>query len=435
MPDRAATLAAVREKYPVYADISDDELGTRLAAKYPKEYGFLAKERVDSIPVAPKGAAVAKPTVSGFLGKALKERGGDIGAMIGATVAPGSGLAGLASRVLASEAGHDVGQAVTGQKVSPGYGGATQLAGEALGRVVSPFLSPTLYRRFASETARRLGDWLKTSVPSWSGLPSTEKGLYEMAHGTGQRLLSADYERALQGIKGAIPAGKTMEIPMSDKSALGLTRVIDTAPREGREMVQVEIRDVIDALPGARKSSPAAYRRALRGVDHSLEDIEQGLGEAFMKQRAEYKAGAGFMEFAERGKFLHGETFDPVKAQRAFDQFGKRSLLSRDLDPIRAIIRPGAQPITAAKHSPWSRRLQGALAGEAVGYPLGASGYLAGPVIGGAIGERVIPETTYRNVPMSPALNMAARVATPLAAQAIREGGRLVGVPEMWPGP
>src|SRR6266566_2575817 len=38
---RAETLAAVREKYPQYKDMSDDALGTALAAKYP-QYADLA---------------------------------------------------------------------------------------------------------------------------------------------------------------------------------------------------------------------------------------------------------------------------------------------------------------------------------------------------------------------------------------------------------
>src|SRR5437660_11189242 len=45
---RAETLAAVREKYPQYQDMSDDALGSALAAKYP-QYADLAPA-----PSAPK---------------------------------------------------------------------------------------------------------------------------------------------------------------------------------------------------------------------------------------------------------------------------------------------------------------------------------------------------------------------------------------------
>lgn len=41
--DRAATLATFREKYPMYGDMSDDQLGSKLAEKYPDDYGYLAK--------------------------------------------------------------------------------------------------------------------------------------------------------------------------------------------------------------------------------------------------------------------------------------------------------------------------------------------------------------------------------------------------------
>lgn len=50
MPDRTATLATVREKYPVYRDMGDEALGNALADKYPDAYGFL------------RGAAASEPT-------------------------------------------------------------------------------------------------------------------------------------------------------------------------------------------------------------------------------------------------------------------------------------------------------------------------------------------------------------------------------------
>src|SRR3989442_5884158 len=82
----------------------------------PEEIFALAKQQkprsvFDAPVVSPETPGLIKPSVSGYLAEGLKRRSGDIGAMVGATVAPGRGLRGLASRVLASEAGQDAGQA------------------------------------------------------------------------------------------------------------------------------------------------------------------------------------------------------------------------------------------------------------------------------------------------------------------------------------
>src|SRR5438445_5845867 len=60
---RAETLAAVREKYPQYKDMSDDALGTALAAKYP-QYADLAP--------APKPKAEPEGALS-KVGRIVKE--------------------------------------------------------------------------------------------------------------------------------------------------------------------------------------------------------------------------------------------------------------------------------------------------------------------------------------------------------------------------
>lgn len=56
--DRAATLAAVREKYPQYNDMSDDQLGNALADKYPKQYGDLRPAKHDQ----PQRPTAIEPT-------------------------------------------------------------------------------------------------------------------------------------------------------------------------------------------------------------------------------------------------------------------------------------------------------------------------------------------------------------------------------------
>jgi hypothetical protein len=53
MASREETLAKVRQKYPQYADMSDDALGTALAAKYP-QYADLAPQQAQAEAPAPK---------------------------------------------------------------------------------------------------------------------------------------------------------------------------------------------------------------------------------------------------------------------------------------------------------------------------------------------------------------------------------------------
>jgi len=71
MADRTATLKAVREKYPQYADMTDDALGRALATKYPA-YADLAPapSAVASRPMPPAPPMIAPGTI---LSGALKE--------------------------------------------------------------------------------------------------------------------------------------------------------------------------------------------------------------------------------------------------------------------------------------------------------------------------------------------------------------------------
>lgn len=407
------------------------------------------RQRIGSIEVARPGEKVGDfPSPSAYLGRAIKERSGDILSTVATAAVPGgrvlSGLPGFAARLFAAEGGKDVGDLIAGNKVTPGLGAASQLVGEGVAKVVGPMLSAIPFRRFAADTASKLADALKERVPAWASLPSNEKGLYEMAHGVGQRTLSQGYETALRGVKGQIPTGHAITLPPEDARALGLTGaqapVVPWAAYQARRAgvpppqagVVVDMRDVIEALPEARKGDMSLYRRALRAVDQGLESIQEGLGDAFMAERSAYRTGAGFMDFAERGKFLHGERFNPAVAQAALDKAGKRALLSRGLDDVRDIVRgPGDNPIVAEKHGPWTRRIQGATLGELLGFPFGVHG--PGAVVGGALGERLLPATTYRNVPLDPLTAWAARLSRPGIAEAAREAGQQLNVQGLYP--
>lgn len=404
------------------------------------------RQMVGETPIAKPGEAVQQmPGPLASMGQRARERAGDIASTVATTMLPGGrGIRPLAMRLLGAEGGQQIGDAAVGNKSTPGYGFASQLMGEGVAKAVAPLVSGIPYRQWAKTVATTLGDRLKDAVPAWAHLPSTEKGLYEMVHGTGQRVLSAAYDKALQAVKGAIPAGRPLMMTAEDAAALGLRGT--TAPpnawaayqakRAGQPlpqgMVQVDLREAVDALPGARKGDLGLYRRTLRGVDRELEHVQGGLGADFMAERAAYRTGAGFMDFAERGKFLHGERFDPAKAQAALDPQGKKTLLSRGLDDVRSTIRgPEADPIQVTKRPWWANRLEGAAAGEGLSYLLGVPRGVGG-IVGGAAGG-MLPTQTYRNVPMTPAMEWASRLTRPALAEGVREAGRELDVPKAWP--
>jgi len=386
--------------------------------KLAKEQRQRERIGMGDVPVVPPGTpGVLQPSVSGYLKEGLKKRGGDIGAMIGATAVPGAGFLPFAGRVLASEAGEAAGSVATRQPYTPGVGAGSQIAGEAIGKVVSPLLSPSTYKAFATRTARSISDWLKDAVPAWKGYSSSGKGLYEMAHGTGQRILSQTFEREIQAIKKAIPETLVLQVPGTYEVAGQV--MATTTPRNARAL--------IDELPDLRKAAGAPYHRALRALSDQL---PKGLSPELDAARGQYRVGAGWIEFAEKGKFLHGERYAPETAQTALDRFGKR-LLSRGMDEVASLIRgPAAKPIEARPHGILEKRIGGLLAGEAIGYPMGHP-YL-GPAAGLAAME-LIPGTTYRNVPLTPAQQFAGRLGRAGIAAGVRETSRQLGLTEKLP--
>jgi len=386
--------------------------------KLAKEQRQRERIGMGDVPVVPPGTpGVLKPSVSGYLAEGLKKRGGDIGAMIGATAVPGAGFLPFAGRLLASEAGQAAGSVAMRQPYTPGVGAGSQVAGEAIGKVVSPLLSPATYKAFATRTARAISDWLKDAVPAWKGYSSSGKGLYDMAHGTGQRILSKTFEREIQGIKKTIPETLVLQIPGTFEVSGQLMPT--TTPRNARAL--------IDELPDLRKAGGAAYHQALRAL---ADQLPKGLSPELDAARRQYRFGAGWIEFAEKGKFLHGEKYAPETAQSALDRFGKR-LLGRGMDELSQIIRgPAAKPIEARPHGILERRVTGLLGGELIGYPTGHP-YL-GPAAGLAAME-LIPATTYRNVPTTPAQQFARRLGRAGIAEGLREGARGLGLTEQLP--
>lgn len=395
----------------------------------PEQIKDLAKAKgieaptIKGVPVVPpETPGLIRPSVSEYLGQGLKHRSGDILATAGGVLAPGRGLLGLAARLGASEVGQEVGDVATGQKVTPGYGAGTQLVGEGVAKAIAPLLSPKTYSSFANRTVKALASKLDELVPSWKELPATAAGLSERAHGLGQRLLSKNFETVIKGLKGEIPETFVVRVPEFIETE-GRMEMIDK-PRNARAL--------IDELPTLRRAGGKPYRQALKALSDQL---PSGISPELDAVRAEYKSGAGWIDFAERGKFLYGEKYDPAKAQAALDKFGKQTLLGRGLDEIREIVRgPGEKPTTAVPHGAWERRLYGATLGEAAGFPFGAAGRTVGPLLGAGVGEAMLPPTTYRHVPLSPAAKFAGRLGTAGVAEGMREAGRDLGVKEQLPG-
>lgn len=355
-----------------------------------------------------------------YLAEGAKRRAGDILATAGGALMPGAGALGLAGRVLASEAGQNIGDLATKQRVTPGYGLASQLVGEGVGALASPLLSPATERAFANRTVKALTAKLDELVPSWKTLPASAKGLYERAHGIGQRVLSQKFDTVLRGIKAAIPETHAikLKVPMEIEGKV----YIGDQTRNTRAL--------IDDLPDLRKAGGKEYRQALSALADQLPD---GVSPALDAVRSEYKAGAGWMEFAERGKFLRHERYDPAAAQAALDTWGKKTLLRRGLDDIAAIVRgPGATPIEPVKHSQFMQRFEGALVGGAAGLPLGIP-HAIGGATGGVIAGGGLPRTTFRHVPLTGAQRLAGRLGKAGVAEATREAGRDLQVKERLP--
>lgn len=370
--------------------------------------------------VSPSDPRLADLSASKFLSEGIKRRAGDIASMASMAI-PGSGILPFAGRVLASEGGQAVGGALSKDApYRPGLGAASQIVGEGVGKAVSTLLTPATYASYAKRASKQIADWLKDNVPAWESFASTGKGLYAMAHGTGQRLLSSDFEQAMRSIKGAIPDTLVVRVMKPVESA-GRVEWIGE-PRNARML--------IDDLPTLRAAGGRPYREALKALSNEL---PTGLAPELDEARRQYKIGAGFIDFAEKGRFLHGERYDPANAMKALDQHGKR-LLGRGMDEVSRLIRgPGRDPITATKHSPWERRIYGAAAGELVGFPFGIPGRIAGPVIGGAAAEAFGPRTTYGNVPLSAAWRFARGAVPSVAAAGVREGSRQLGLTDAWP--
>ncbi len=412
-----------------FLKLSPEEQATTVAKRVPtfatldkaKQQEYLAALRRDLVTPGAVGGPRVELSASTFLKEGITRRAPDILATAASAAVPGSGVVPFLSRLGAAEVGQDFGDVATGQKITPGYGAATQLVGEAATKPFATLASVPAFRAFSRRTATAIADYIKRLVPAFRDYSSDAKGLYGIVHQDGARELSSTFERGLRAIKSQIPDTAIVQVEKTIEVA-GRAEIV-TEPRNARLL--------IDELPNLRKAGGKPYYAALHALQR---DLPTGVAPELDTLRADYRHGIGFITFGRKGKFLHGETYDAAKAMgEALDKHGQE-LYGRGMDDLAALIRgPGREPIKAVTRSPWVNRLEGALLGGAAGAPLGIPHAVGGAAGGVALGEG-LPRTTYRNVPLTTAGRAAQRLAPVTLSEAARELLREGNVPERLPG-
>ena len=189
---RLETLASVREQYPQYADMPDDQLAAALAAKYP-EYADLTPPRGNLVRRAYK--AVAEPVTEAV--------GGLVGGALGPYLAPGVKLTPEQERFIGRPAGEVV---VPQTLLEAGAMGATGGAGRLLPALYRA--APAFARIVAGAAGGEIGNQLEAG--------STGRGAAVGAAGAaGGELLGRGGEivrRSLPGAKKAISLDDTRRV-------------------------------------------------------------------------------------------------------------------------------------------------------------------------------------------------------------------------------
>lgn len=294
-------------------------------------------------------------------------------------------------------------------------GGAVGAGGEMAAKSLRYLFSAIPTSLFASRTGRDIASWLKANVPAWASMSTSAKGLYEMAHGTGQRELSAAFDPAMAQVAERAK-GQTIHVSPEAASALGIaaapgaafTRGAPTSAltsERGTALIEVDAADAAKKAVGKWEKNPFAYREVVNALD------AKGIGDP--EARRAYQIGAGWIDLAESGNFLRGkggklEKYDPVKAQEAFAYFGKDALLARRMDPVRQMIEgPLSQRITPFRPAGMGYQIGKEVAGAGLGASIGGP---AGAGIG-ALGAAMTPKINmYGNVPVQfPAIEQARR--------------------------
>lgn len=350
-------------------------INSRMTGRTPEESYKVIKGPLET--AATVAGSMVGPNPASFLGK--------LGVSAGISGA-GAGLGALGEGKGLKEAGE-----------SAGLGAALGAAGESTAKGIRYLFSALPKNMLGSKTGRDLASWFKSNVPAWSSLKGNPKGLYEMAHGEGQNLLSAAFDPEMEKV---IQLGKGRAMEISEEAARALkippatgqgTPIVSSAVAKGKPAVQVDAGEAAEKALGMWKKYPGQYREVVDALDKA------GIGDP--EARRAYQLGAGWIEFARKGKFLHGQSYDPVKAQEAFDRFGAQSLLRRNMQPVRQMIE-GAGPIKKGDAGAIGGALGAAVGGAAGGSAFPVLGHLGGGGGGFWLGRHIgksIP--TYGNVP------------------------------------
>lgn len=265
---RTETLAAVREKFPQYGDMSDDQLGDALAAKYP-EYQDLAAPRPGIGEIAMKNlraipgkvvddvtslATKANDLVRGNLPKPSMATALPLALPGGGTVLTRVGSAAMGAVLDNPE------ETIGGNVETAGRGAVIPAASEVAGPIGSkllrslPWMKGVIANQDAAAYAREMG----RQSPTLAVGAKNAEDLRRLAGGQGQQLLSST------------KAATNAEI----NSRAGLLDVPSVAPRvevpghrtTSRATIDPEIqaqpRDVTTRVPGHTATQPMTFQEA-----------------------------------------------------------------------------------------------------------------------------------------------------------------------------
>jgi len=308
MADRTATLKAVREKYPQYADMTDDALGRALATKYPA-YADLAPapSAVASRPMPPAPPMIAPGTI---LSGALKETFG-MGERPGAVPLTGTPETKTPLGVLLKPEGvaeHLAQAAVTTPLIAAAGGGAAALGSPAvLGRI-----------------AALAGIGGASSVAHKGSLSSLDALLHGVAAGSAEALLGliphlgtakrlgnirtlAELAEKMRVTKAGLKyATESIQLAFDAVKARLKTAKINIPSLSGKPMVA---QDAIDRLKGREGHN---YQQTLKEIASELDrlDIQKWITTAAggFVRGPRPRAGTEFLSRAAPERFVYAGT-------------------------------------------------------------------------------------------------------------------------------
>lgn len=321
------------------------------------------------------------------------------------------GLAGAAQGAGALARGEGVDEAAKGVlkgAASQGVGEAAGVVGKGV-RSLLPAGSGTLAKYTADREAALLDD-LKSQVPGLAGAKSLRDAFYSQHT---RDAIHQAYDDSLEAVKAA-GAGKMIQIPESAATAFklggtgGFQFPAHLAQRMGGNpltqaapgMVSVDAAKAAEAMTGAFKKNPQAYRAVADALDAA------GIGDP--AARAAYKTFTGYENFMDKIGGMPTGKLDLVKAQQGLGTAAADPLLQRGLaDRAASVLMPTGKPIEEG-----TMRLPGAIAGGLAGgiglhnFGHGGGGMVGGALAGSWLGAKVPRYTGIPRTPINPEVSM-----------------------------